>query len=131
MNDQTPEHSPGDYAIVEVLGHRTIVGRISEVERFGTKLLAIEAIWQSELLPAALIGGASIYQLTPCTADTAFAHSAKHHWELPASIRAIAPKPALPAPQANDEEMSGAEADAAFAAPFFGVDQGGDDREFF
>jgi hypothetical protein len=131
MTDQLPEHPPGDYAIVEVMGHRTIVGRISEVERFGTKLLAIEAIWQSELLPAALIGGASIYQLTPCTAATAFERQPKHHWQLPPTIVAIAPQPALPAPEPDAEEMTDAEADAAFASNFLGVDQGGDDREFF
>lgn len=90
-----PPTPPGDYAIVEVLGHRTIVGRIAEVERFGTKFLAVEAIWQDELLPAALIGGASIYQLTPYPAETAFKRQAKRLYELPPSLGVIAPEPQL------------------------------------
>lgn len=89
-----PARPEGDYAIVEVLGHRTIIGRISEVERFGTKFLAVEPIWQDAFLPAVLIGGASIYQLTPCSAKTAFARQAKYHGELPPSIGAIVPRPA-------------------------------------
>lgn len=88
----------GDYAIVEVLGHRTIVGRIAEVERFGTKMLAIEPIWQDELLPAVMIGGASIYQLTSCSAEVAFAKQPRAAYQLPPSIAATVPAPALPAP---------------------------------
>jgi hypothetical protein len=58
----------GEYAIVEILGHRTMVGRISEIERFGTKLMQIEPLFCDVMLPGVLIGGASIYQFTPCTA---------------------------------------------------------------
>lgn len=102
-------HLVGEYAIVEVLGHRTVVGRIAEVERFGTRFLAVEAIWQGELLPAALIGGTSIYQLTPCAAEVAFARQAKHLYDLPPSLGIIAkelPGPALTfAPAFLDEEV--------------------------
>lgn len=84
----------GEYAIVEVLGHRTIVGRIREVERFGAKLLAIEPIWQDALLPAVLIGGGSIYQMTPRSPDVAFVRQPRQHYQLPPSIGATVPAPA-------------------------------------
>lgn len=89
----------GEYAIVEVLGHRTLVGRITEVERFGAKLMSIEPLFAGNLLPAVLIGGGSIYQFTPCSADVAWTKGAKQEWELPTSIRVTLPPEALPAPE--------------------------------
>lgn len=40
----------GQYAIVELMGHSTLVGRVTEIERFGTKLLGIEALFAGQLL---------------------------------------------------------------------------------
>lgn len=94
----------GEYAIVEVLGHRTIVGRIEEVERFGAKLMSIEPIFQGKLLAAVLIGGGSIYQFTPCNREIAIARAPKQDWQLPASIRAAMPPVALPAPVVELED---------------------------
>lgn len=108
----------GDYAIVEVLGHRTIVGRVEEVERFGTKLMAIEPLFRDVLLPAVLIGGASIYQFTPCSSETAFLRQPKNDWQLPASIRAALPLDMLPAPDGHDGH-DGAGDDDTFEAPDF------------
>jgi hypothetical protein len=81
---------PGDYAIVEVLGHRTLVGRIIEATRFGATLLAVEPLFAQWMLPAVLIGGASIYQLTPCSPKTAWHRRAKYTHELPDSISLVA-----------------------------------------
>ena len=81
----------GEYAIVEIRGHRTIVGRIAEIERFGAKYLGIEAIWRDELLPAVLIGGTSVYQLTPCSAEVGAKRQPKHRYQLPDAIALIAP----------------------------------------
>jgi hypothetical protein len=94
----------GDYAIVEVLGHRTIVGRVEEVERFGTKLMSIEPLYQGQLLPAVLIGGSSIYQFTPCTAEVAALRQPKNDWQLAPSIRAALPPEMLPAPEPDQIE---------------------------
>ena len=97
----------GEYAIVEVLGHRTIVGRIAEVERFGTKFLAVEPLWQDAFLPEVLVGGSSIYQLTRCSAEIAFRQQPKAHYQLPPSISVTVPKPpiaALPAPDFDDDD---------------------------
>jgi hypothetical protein len=100
--EPTPEsapisYPPGDYAIVELLGHTTLVGRVAEVERFGTKMLAIEALFQDTLLPAVFQGGASIYRFTPCSAEIAFKQQPRHGWQLPSVLQAIVPPTLLPA----------------------------------
>jgi len=87
---------PGEYAIVEILGHRTIIGRVEEVERFGAKLMSIEAVFNGGLLEPVMIGGSSIYQFTPCSAEVAEARQPKEDWQLPPSIRAVLPVAALP-----------------------------------
>lgn len=103
----------GDYAIVEALGHRTLVGRIAEVERFGTKMLQVEPLFDGVMLGPVLLGGASIYQLTPCSADVAFQRRPTSNYQLPASIFATVPATALPS---NEEGRT-----------FFEVDE--DDEE--
>jgi hypothetical protein len=37
-----PEAPADEYAIVEIMGHRKHVGRIREVERFGSKMLQVD-----------------------------------------------------------------------------------------
>lgn len=86
----------GEYAIVEALGHRTLVGRVSEVERFGTKMLQVEPMFGQVMLGAVLLGGGSIYQFTPCDAATAYARRPQHTYQLPASVAATIPPIALP-----------------------------------
>lgn len=95
-----PDLPDGDYAIVELLGHRTLVGRISEIERFGSKLLQIEPIWRDQLLTPTLHHGNSIYGLTPCSRDVARQRQAKHEYQLPAPVLATIAPEALPAPPA-------------------------------
>ena len=96
--DATPQsYPPGEYAIVEILGHTTLVGRVTEVERFSTKLMAIEAVFKGELLPAIFQGGASIYRYTPCSAEIAFKQAPTELWGLPTPLRAIVPAALLPA----------------------------------
>lgn len=97
-NEMPPELPDGDYAIVELLGHTTLVGRITEVERFGTKMLAIEPLFAGRLLPPVFQGGASIYRLTPCSATVAWAKQPRANYQLPPAILAIVPPEALPAP---------------------------------
>ena len=97
----------GDYAIVECMGHRTMVGRVEEVEYFGGKLCAVEPIWEDGLLPAVLIGAGSIYCFTPSTRDVAWARQAKHRYQLPSPIQATLPETALPAPVVEAEAHEG------------------------
>lgn len=86
----------GDYAIVEALGHRTLVGRVVEIERFGTKMLQVEPLFGDVMLGPVLLGGGSIYQFTPCSADVAFTRRPKQTYQLPPSVAATIPALALP-----------------------------------
>ncbi len=95
-----PELPDGDYAIVELLGHRTLIGRVAEIERFGTKLLQVEAIFQDRLLTPTLHHGNAIYGMTPCSRDVARQRQAKHDYQLPAPLLATIGPDALPAPAA-------------------------------
>ncbi len=99
MNEE-PQPDPalpdGEYAIVEIFGHVTLVGRIEEVERFGTKMLAIQPIYQKALLPPVYYGGSAIYGLTPCTAATALKRGPTESYHLPTALRATLAPLALP-----------------------------------
>jgi hypothetical protein len=85
----------GEYAIVELFGHTTLVGRIAETERFGTKMLAIEPLFSGSLLPAVFHGGAAIYRLTPCSPAVAWAQQPRRAYMLPPQIRCIVPSTLL------------------------------------
>lgn len=62
----------GQYAKVEMMGHRTLWGRISEVTLFGAAMLKIEPIVGGKIVGEVLTGAASIYCLTKVSAVTAF-----------------------------------------------------------
>lgn len=94
-----PALPEGDYAVVELLGHRTLIGRIAEVERFGTKMIQIEPVFRGQLLPAVLHGGGSLYGLTPISRDLAATKGATNLWQLPDAVRATVPATALPPPE--------------------------------
>lgn len=100
--ENTPERvfPSGDYAIVEIMGHQTMVGRIEEVTRFGISMLQIEPIFAGNILPAILQGGAAIYRLTPCSAETAFRTAPKEgqRWAVPEAVRTLLPPLALAKP---------------------------------
>ncbi len=97
-----PELPDGEYAIVELLGHRMLVGRIAEIERFGTKLLQVEPIFRGRLLDPVYHHGSAIYGLTPCSKSVAAKRGPVHEYNLPTAIRCRM-EPALPPPAASDE----------------------------
>lgn len=105
MTDPTPiaaDNLPeGNFAIVEALGHRTLVGRTCEVEMFGTKMLQVEPFFGDVMLGPIMLGGGSIYQFTPCPAATAYARRPKETYQLPPSVAAVVPPIALP----SNEEL--------------------------
>jgi hypothetical protein len=91
--DTLPE---GDYCLLELFGHQTLVGKFVEVERFGAKMLAIECLFNGTMLPPVFHGGAAIYRLTPCTVAVAWARQPKQVYQLPPTIAATLPAAALP-----------------------------------
>ncbi len=95
INDVS-EMPAGDFAIVEQLGHRTFVGRVLEIERFGTKMLQIEPLFGQVMLGPVLLSGNSLYQFTPVDATTAYARRPVEPYQLPPSVAAIIPASALP-----------------------------------
>lgn len=100
---------PGDYAIVEFFGHTTMAARISEVEKFGSKMLVLEPLFNGHLLSPVMHGGASIYRLTPCTPEIALKSAPRSAWALPDAIRATIPPLLLE----HDPSESGEEEDRA------------------
>ena len=94
----TEEHAPtpdGDsgweWAVVEVFGHRRHVGRIREVETFGTKMLRIDvpvypdrAAVAPERWETRLYGGGSIFSIS--YTDEASVRRANLPYEAPARI---------------------------------------------
>jgi hypothetical protein len=89
--DKPIEYPPGDWAIIELFGHTTMVGRIAEVDRYGTKMLAIEPLFDGKLLPVVFHGGAAIYRETPCSAEIAFRRQPTRDYQLPPAVRATLP----------------------------------------
>jgi hypothetical protein len=76
----------GEYATVEIVGRRTLVGRVTEVDRFGTKLLQVEPLFNGHMLAPVFVGGSSIYQFTSCDAATALRRQAKSQYDLPSAV---------------------------------------------
>lgn len=101
----------GTYAVVEQLGHATLVGRVKQVEKFGAQFLQIEPLFQDWMLPEILLGGASLYRLTPCSRATAWNMRAKYRHELPTAVAAQVPE----------------EPEPVFAPAFLGYDAGEDE----
>lgn len=72
-SETQPEATPDEYAIVEVFGHRRHAGRITEIERFGAKMLRIDIPKDGDFekgYSTHFYGGPSIFSMTPCDLAT-------------------------------------------------------------
>jgi hypothetical protein len=93
--EQEQEQGIG-WAIVELLGHVRLAGRVSEEEHFGAKLGRLD-IPTGAGFTTQFFGGSAVYRLTPVTEEIARAVAERNQpepvsrWELPA--RATAPPP--------------------------------------
>lgn len=101
------EPAPTIWACVEVFGHRRHYGRISEVEKFGTKMLRVDVpaateaplLGEGERFDTFLYGGGSIFSLTPMTEESA------RKWAESDRPKPFQPLTRLPASyEAYDEE---------------------------
>jgi hypothetical protein len=99
-NDPTAAGPLDTWAIVELMGHVTIIGRVTEAQLAGVPVLRIDRPDER----AQYIAPQSLYRLTPCTEDEARqAHEAEQRrwygpYGLPSSLAAaLTPgRPALP-----------------------------------
>lgn len=80
------------WAILELLGHVRIAGRITEESHFGTALGRID-IPDGDGFTTQYFGGGSVYRITPTTEEVARLVAVGnqpepvHRWELPAAGR--------------------------------------------
>lgn len=85
------------WAILELLGHVRIAGRVTEEEHFGAKLGRID-IPNGDGFTTQWFSGGSIYRLTPTTEAIARGVALRnqpepvHRWELPAPADRTAPE---------------------------------------
>jgi hypothetical protein len=99
-----PALPDGTYAIVELLGHQTIIGRVEEVTRFGAAMMQIEPIYAGKLLAPILQGGSSLYRFTQCSREVAVRRAGVGGY-LPSGILEAngIGRPALPSPAEYDD----------------------------
>lgn len=62
---------PDEWGIVEMMGHVKMAGRISEVERFGSKLGRCDIPQADGGFVTRLFNGGSLYRYTPCSESAA------------------------------------------------------------
>lgn len=78
------------FAIVELMGHRRLGGRVSQAEQYGVAMLRVDVPGDDgETIATQFCGGSSIYALTPCSEAAAQAVAKSNrpqpvtHWEMP------------------------------------------------
>lgn len=77
------------WAIVELMGHRRLAGRVSEASQYGVAMLRLDVYDADGKVATQFYGGASIYCLTPTTEELArrvgqmSRPSPVQPWELP------------------------------------------------
>lgn len=75
MNEEKKMPESAEWAIVEILGHLRTAGRISEEDRFGSKLLRVDRPYKAKddeiIWVTAYHTGSVIYQLRFCSEETA------------------------------------------------------------
>lgn len=81
---------PGNYALVVLFGRAEIVGRISEAEVCGVRMLAVEALVGGEMLPPAYFGHHAIFSISPLGARAALSNSPRRRDGLPVPVRVLA-----------------------------------------
>ncbi|HET9954143.1 MAG TPA: hypothetical protein VFQ61_06550 [Polyangiaceae bacterium] len=59
------------WAILELMGHRRLAGRVQEVEQFGAKMCRIDVPGAEADQATQFYNGSAVYCLTPTTEETA------------------------------------------------------------
>lgn len=99
---------PETWAIVELMGHVRLAGRLSEEEKFGAKMGRLD-IPQGDSFVSQFFGGGSVYRITIVTEEVA-RHASKstspapiHPWDFPKPQ--LEAKPVTSVPVAPYEEL--------------------------
>ena len=90
------------FAVVEVMGYQVYAGRVSTAQVFGASFCQIE-VPETHAGPAftVLIGGASIYRLTPCSEEETLRLAPRS----PRPLSEEALRKALPAGESNGVDL--------------------------
>lgn len=87
------------WALVEIFGHRRHYGRVTEVEKFGTKMLRVDVPLEKDgAFATFLYGGGSVFGMTPMT------EAAARKWAAYERPRRETPVDALPPPDREFDE---------------------------
>lgn len=83
------------WAVVELMGHVRIAGRLTEESHFGVALGRLDVPMGETEFATQFFGGSSIYRVTPCSEQIAreVAKEAAGHPISPWSLRHLLPKP--------------------------------------
>lgn len=73
---QTDKDSLDTWAILELMGHRKLAGRVTEEEHFGVVLMRID-VPKNDTMITQFYGGNTIYCITPTTEEIVRAFAAK------------------------------------------------------
>ena len=110
--DTAPVDLPdGSYAIVELMGHQKMVGRVEEVEEFGIKMLKVEALFNGMLLDPVLQHPQALYRISPCSAQVAWDRQPRQAYYLPDALRARLTPAQLPPPSPTPTDYEDADYD--------------------
>lgn len=101
------------WGILELMGHRVLAGRISEVEEFGTKLCRIEVplgdapagSTEPERFVEMKYGGGAIYCLTPVEESVARERAARLRQYNLVDLRHLLPVGSAPEPVSPTERL--------------------------
>lgn len=97
------------WAIVELLGHVRLAGRVSQEEQFGAKLGRIDIPQADGPAVTKFFSGAALYAMTPVTEAVARAVALRcdpapvRPWDLPKALPAPAPGTCQGEPAGDDD----------------------------
>lgn len=98
-----PSETPFDeWAILELMGHRKLAGRVRDVSIFGGRMCRIDI--PSEPPSTQFYGSASIFGVHPTTEAVCRSFVARAPAPQPVSRWELAPEPALPASTTNSND---------------------------
>lgn len=101
MSDENVEApAPATWAILELMGHRTRAGILTEIERYGQKMARIDIPFGPGPgeFTTEIYGGSAIYSERPCTEEVGRAMAERIgdlRPERPARYQLLAPEPAV------------------------------------